>query len=161
MSTDAEAAALPPALCCDEIENFVRIFRLIRPPNRGVRIGQIEVYGDSVFLNGAAGGDHIVYLDFEDAIFEPGLYLVGVYRILQIEGPAERSVSPFSAVILFFLDLGFGFALALDGQYVVFNLDRYILFFDSRQFGFQDHGGLALKDVHGRTPNTTRGGVSA
>ena len=65
MSTDAEAAALPPALCCDEIGNFVRIFRLIRPPNRGVRIGQIEVYGDSVFLNGTAGGDHVIYLDFE------------------------------------------------------------------------------------------------
>jgi serine phosphatase RsbU (regulator of sigma subunit) len=31
-----------------------------------MRIGEIEVYGESVFLNGAAGGDHIVYLDFED-----------------------------------------------------------------------------------------------
>ena len=65
MSTDTEAAALPPALCCDEIENFVRIIRLIRPPRAGMRIGQIEVYGDSVFCNGVAGGDHIIYLDFD------------------------------------------------------------------------------------------------
>jgi hypothetical protein len=65
MSTEAKAATLPPVFCCNEIENFLRIFRLIRPPRGGVRIGQIEVYGDSVFLNGAAGGDHIVYLNFE------------------------------------------------------------------------------------------------
>jgi len=65
MSIEAQAAGLPPALCCDEIENFVRIFKLIRPPHRGLRIGQIEVYGESTFLNGAAGGDHVVYLDFE------------------------------------------------------------------------------------------------
>jgi serine phosphatase RsbU (regulator of sigma subunit) len=55
----------PPQLCCTEIENFVRTVRLIRPPIPGIRIGQVEVYGDSVFLNGAAGGDHIIYVEFD------------------------------------------------------------------------------------------------
>lgn len=64
-STEASAAGSPAGVCCEEIANFVRIFRLIRPPQSGVGIGQIEVYGESVFRNGAAGGDHIVYLDFE------------------------------------------------------------------------------------------------
>ncbi len=65
MTDEAASTQLLPGLCCSEIENFVDICRLIRPPNAGMRIGQIEVYGDSVFFNGAAGGDHIVYVDFE------------------------------------------------------------------------------------------------
>ena len=55
----------PPRLCCPEIENFVRTVRLIRPPKPGIRKGQVEVYGDSIFLNGAAGGDHIIYVEFD------------------------------------------------------------------------------------------------
>lgn len=52
--------------CCPEIENFVRIIHLIRPPRLEQRIGEVELYGDSVFLNRAAGGDHIIHLDFEE-----------------------------------------------------------------------------------------------
>jgi len=47
-----------------ELENFVRIFRRIRPVSSGVSVGDVDVFGDTVFLNGAAGGDHIVYVDF-------------------------------------------------------------------------------------------------
>lgn len=65
MTTVAEGTDLPTGICCQEIDNFVRIFRLIRPPRAGMRIGEIEVWGDSVFLNGVAGGDHIIYVDFE------------------------------------------------------------------------------------------------
>ena len=65
MTTDHHHTNLPPQLCCAEIENFVRTVRLIRPPDPGMRLGQVEVYGDSVFLNGAAGGDHIIYVEFE------------------------------------------------------------------------------------------------
>ena len=65
MTTEEHDAAAPPQLCCSEIENFVHILRRIRPPSQPVRRGTIEVYGDTVFLNGAAGGDHIIYLDFE------------------------------------------------------------------------------------------------
>ena len=50
--------------CSREIDNFVEIFKLIRPPRLGMRLGNVEVYGDSAFLNRAAGGDHIIYLDF-------------------------------------------------------------------------------------------------
>lgn len=65
MTTDHNDTTLSPQLCCTEIENFVRTVRSIRPPNPGLQIGQVEVYGDSVFLNGAAGGDHIVYVEFD------------------------------------------------------------------------------------------------
>jgi serine phosphatase RsbU (regulator of sigma subunit) len=65
MTIEIHDNTVQPELCCLEIENFVRTVRLIRPPNPGIRIGQVEVYGDSVFLNGAAGGDHIIYVEFE------------------------------------------------------------------------------------------------
>ncbi|TFG36200.1 MAG: hypothetical protein E4H44_07070, partial [Candidatus Aminicenantes bacterium] len=55
-----------PNFCCSEIENFVEIVQRIRPPAQPTRHGTIEVYGQSTFLNGAAGGDHIVYLDFDE-----------------------------------------------------------------------------------------------
>jgi serine phosphatase RsbU (regulator of sigma subunit) len=56
----------PPGPCKKELENFVRIFRRVRPKSCGVQIGEVEVYGDTVFLNGTAGGDHVVYLNFEE-----------------------------------------------------------------------------------------------
>jgi len=65
MANEDHQVKLTSQYCCEEIENFVRIFRLIRPPRAGLRVGQVEVHGDSVFLNGAAGGDHVIYLDFE------------------------------------------------------------------------------------------------
>jgi serine phosphatase RsbU (regulator of sigma subunit) len=65
MSTDTEIHGFEARLCCQEIENFVRILRLIRPPSLELKRGEVEIYGNSVFLNGAAGGDHIVYLDFD------------------------------------------------------------------------------------------------
>jgi serine phosphatase RsbU (regulator of sigma subunit) len=52
--------------CCPEIENFVEIVRRIRPPSQPMPHGTIDVYGGSRFLNGAAGGDHIIYLDFDE-----------------------------------------------------------------------------------------------
>lgn len=64
MTSEQHDNTAPPVHCCSEIENFVRTVRLIRPPNPGIRIGQVEIHGDSVFLNGAAGGDHILYVDF-------------------------------------------------------------------------------------------------
>jgi serine phosphatase RsbU (regulator of sigma subunit) len=64
MTTASDLPTIEPQLCCQEIENFVRTLRLIRPPRKELRLGEVEIYGESVFLNGAAGGDHIVYLDF-------------------------------------------------------------------------------------------------
>ena len=65
MTTKHREDSAPAQLCCLEIENFVRTVRLIRPPNPGIKLGQVDIHGDSVFLNGAAGGDHIIYVDFE------------------------------------------------------------------------------------------------
>lgn len=65
MTTDSLDTSAPRQFCCQEIENFVRTVPLIRPPSRAKRNGHVEVYGDSVFLNRAAGGDHIIYVDFE------------------------------------------------------------------------------------------------
>jgi len=48
-----------------ELENFTDVVQRIRPRSAGIQVGDIDIYGDSTFLNGAAGGDHIVYLDFD------------------------------------------------------------------------------------------------
>jgi serine phosphatase RsbU (regulator of sigma subunit) len=48
-----------------ELENFFETFKLIGPESRTVKIGGIEICGDSVFLNGALGGDHLTFLDFD------------------------------------------------------------------------------------------------
>lgn len=53
-------------VCCTELENFIRNFEAISPNNPEVRVGEIEIYGRSVFPDRMAGGDHIIYLDFED-----------------------------------------------------------------------------------------------
>jgi len=49
-----------------ELENFIEIFRQIRPTSGGAHLGSVEIYGETRFLNGSAGGDHIVYVDFND-----------------------------------------------------------------------------------------------
>ncbi len=64
-ASDRSATRDGAGICCPEIENFVRIILLIRPPQLEQRIGEVEIYGDSVFLNQAAGGDHIIHVDFE------------------------------------------------------------------------------------------------
>ena len=61
VSATAEATALDAA----ELENFVNVVRRIRPRSPGIRLGGIDIFGSSTFLAGAAGGDHIVYLDFD------------------------------------------------------------------------------------------------
>lgn len=66
MHDDSNPVTAGPEFCCPEIENFVGIVRRIRPPSQPMRHGSIDVYGSSTFLNGAAGGDHIVYLDFDE-----------------------------------------------------------------------------------------------
>ena len=65
MTHDVKNLIPQTAIDTEEVENFVRIVRLIQPQQRSVHIGQVEIYGSSVYLNGAAGGDHIIYLDFE------------------------------------------------------------------------------------------------
>jgi len=65
MSELLHIEADPPGPYREELDNFVRIFRRIRPRSCAVGVGEIEIYGDSVFLNRVAGGDHLVYLDFD------------------------------------------------------------------------------------------------
>jgi serine phosphatase RsbU (regulator of sigma subunit) len=48
-----------------ELENFVDVLKLIGPEHQTVKIGGVEIYGGSTFLNGAVGGDHLVFLDFD------------------------------------------------------------------------------------------------
>ncbi len=47
-----------------EIENFLDLISRIRPDLPGVELGPIEVYGGSRYISGAAGGDHIIYVNF-------------------------------------------------------------------------------------------------
>jgi serine phosphatase RsbU (regulator of sigma subunit) len=65
-STTTDLASPSPTTCCTELENFVQIFQRIRPRLPGITIGEVEIYGDSVFLNGSAGGDHLIYLQFDE-----------------------------------------------------------------------------------------------
>ncbi len=62
-------APIPPrtaaAKADDEIANLLKIAARIRPQSATVQLGPIEIYGESIFLNGAAGGEQIVYLDFD------------------------------------------------------------------------------------------------
>jgi serine phosphatase RsbU (regulator of sigma subunit) len=49
-----------------ELENFQDIAKYIKPLRGEVpRLDGIDVYGDSLPLNGVVGGDHIIYLDFK------------------------------------------------------------------------------------------------
>lgn len=52
--------------CCSELENFLRNIELIHPRTPEVRIGEVEIYGRSVFPDRASGGDHIIYLHFAE-----------------------------------------------------------------------------------------------
>jgi len=65
-STKPDHASPSAMVCCTELENFVQIFQRIRPRWPGTSLGEVEIYGDSVFLNGSAGGDHLVYLQFDE-----------------------------------------------------------------------------------------------
>jgi serine phosphatase RsbU (regulator of sigma subunit) len=53
-------------LLAEELENFQEIFRYIVPlPGEIPSIRGIDVYGGTLPLNGAVGGDHIIYVDFK------------------------------------------------------------------------------------------------
>lgn len=49
----------------DEVANLLAIAAKIRPRSPGDQLGPIDLYGETIFLNGSAGGDHIVYLNFD------------------------------------------------------------------------------------------------
>ena len=66
MDETGRSAADPGGQWADEEENFVNVIGRIRPRSAGIRLGAIDIFGNSTFLNGSAGGDHIVYLDFDE-----------------------------------------------------------------------------------------------
>lgn len=48
-----------------ELDNFQRIAKvLIPPPGEIPQLKNIDIYGESFPLNGVVGGDHIIYVDF-------------------------------------------------------------------------------------------------
>src|SRR5216117_3557901 len=59
-------AADPLALLTGELNNFQDIARYIMPlPGEIPTLADIDVYGDTIPLNGVIGGDHIIYVDFK------------------------------------------------------------------------------------------------
>ena len=49
-----------------EMENFQEIARQIKPPSGEVpTLEGIDVYGETIPLNGVVGGDHIIYVDYK------------------------------------------------------------------------------------------------
>lgn len=59
------ALAMTDDTLTTEIDNFVKIFRRLRPRTPGLSHAGFELYGDSRYLNGTAGGDHLIYVDFD------------------------------------------------------------------------------------------------
>jgi serine phosphatase RsbU (regulator of sigma subunit) len=54
------------ALLTGELNNFQDIARYIMPlPGEIPALADIDVYGDTIPLNGVVGGDHIIYVDFK------------------------------------------------------------------------------------------------
>jgi serine phosphatase RsbU (regulator of sigma subunit) len=65
MKTEPNVAD-PLTLLTDELQNFQDIARQIMPrPGEIPTVDGIDVYGDTLPLNGFAGGDHIIYVDFQ------------------------------------------------------------------------------------------------
>ena len=49
-----------------ELENFQDIARYIKPsPGEIPKLNGVDIYGETIPLNGIVGGDHIVYVDFK------------------------------------------------------------------------------------------------
>jgi serine phosphatase RsbU (regulator of sigma subunit) len=49
----------------NELENFEDIARYLKPSSGEIpTLNGIEIYGEAIPLNGVAGGDHIIYVDF-------------------------------------------------------------------------------------------------
>src|SRR2546428_7105711 len=56
----------PLAVLTGELKNFQEIAHYIKPtPEELPTLAGIDVYGDTVPLNGVVGGDHIIYVDFK------------------------------------------------------------------------------------------------
>ena len=56
----------PLAVLTGELKNFQEIAHYIKPtPEELPTLAGIDVYGDTVPLNGVGGGDHIIYVDFK------------------------------------------------------------------------------------------------
>jgi serine phosphatase RsbU (regulator of sigma subunit) len=50
----------------DELRNFEDIARYIKPSSGDIpELQGIDIYGDTIPLNGIVGGDHIIYVDFK------------------------------------------------------------------------------------------------
>ena len=50
-----------------ELENFQDIARHIRPSAGEIpKLEGLDIYGETIPLNGVIGGDHIVYVDFNE-----------------------------------------------------------------------------------------------
>jgi serine phosphatase RsbU (regulator of sigma subunit) len=59
-------SADPLALLAGELKNFQEIARHIMPlPGEIPTLEGIDVFGDSIPLNGVVGGDHIIYVDYK------------------------------------------------------------------------------------------------
>jgi serine phosphatase RsbU (regulator of sigma subunit) len=56
----------PLTLLTDELQNFQEMAKQIMPrPGEIPTLDGIDVFGDTVPLNGFAGGDHIIYVDYQ------------------------------------------------------------------------------------------------
>lgn len=66
MTTRKQELPYEPDVLRREIEAFVAGVAKIRPQSPVVRVGNVEIAGETRFLQRVAGGDHIIYVDFDD-----------------------------------------------------------------------------------------------
>ena len=84
----------------------------------------------------------------EDAVFVVGFHVLGVDGFRQAESPHKRTIRAFNAMETFAILLLLKFALALEGQGAVFELNGYILGVNFRDIRLQDQFVLGLIDVN-------------
>ncbi len=65
MSASKQAPSVPVKKLLDELENFQEIARQLIPSSGEIpQLEGIDIYGEVIPLNGVVGGDHIVFVDF-------------------------------------------------------------------------------------------------
>src|SRR5215472_2532610 len=102
------------------------------------------------------GFSALAELQLKNAVVVGGADLVGVDGIRQREGTRERAVAALNAMEILFLFFLIPFALAANGQQVVFDFDVQIIRVDTRHFRADEHAVPVLVNVHGR--NEAAGG---
>ncbi len=102
------------------------------------------------------GGLFLRQRDGQDAILIIGLNFLGVHRRRNGKAADEFAVAAFDAVVALDVLVLFEFALAAQGQGLVFDADVDVFDFDVGQVGLQGQGVFGFEDIDGGRPGPVR-----